>query len=111
MPGAQRGGIVQAARADRPQPQQPPPAIADGGRPDRVLLLFAGYERAAAWPVRRRAPDLHLGAADAQVHALGRGISEHLGQRASRSPGSPGTAKPHAVGSGRISCTARVTVE
>ncbi|HVB41472.1 MAG TPA: hypothetical protein VNF47_02045 [Streptosporangiaceae bacterium] len=29
----------------------------------------------------------------------------------SRSPGSPGTAKPRAASSGRISCTARVIVE
>ena len=73
-----------------PSPQGPAPAIADGRGLDRVLLLLAGHERAAAGPVRLWAPDLHLGAVDAQVHALGRGIGEHVGQRAQPQPGLAG---------------------
>jgi hypothetical protein len=39
---------------------------------------------------RPGAADLHLGAVDAQVHALGRGIGEHVGQGAQPQPGLAG---------------------
>ena len=41
-----------------------------------------------------RAADLHLGAVDAQVHALGRGVGEHVGQRPQPQPGLAGHGEP-----------------
>src|SRR5207247_9528441 len=45
--GAQRGDVVHAARADRAEPQQPSPAIADGGGLGRVLFILSVYECSA----------------------------------------------------------------
>ena len=92
-----RSAVTSCTRPGRnaPSHQQPPLAIADGGRLDGVRLLLAGHERAAAGPVRPPPADLDLGAVDAQVHALRRR------RRRTRPPacaaaarGSPGTAKP-----------------
>jgi hypothetical protein len=51
-----------------------------------VLMVFspafAGDERGPTGPVDGRAADLGLGAVDAQVHALGGGVGEHVGQGA-----------------------------
>jgi hypothetical protein len=60
---------------------------------DGVLLFLPGHERAAAGPVRPGPADLDLGAVDAQVHAFGGGVGEHVGQRAQPQPGRAGNGE------------------
>ena len=78
---------------DRAEPQQPaaPSLIAVG------LMVFCFFlpDTNARRPGRFAwAADLHLGAVDAQLHALGGGVGEHIGQRPQPQPGLAGHGEP-----------------
>jgi hypothetical protein len=101
---------VHPAGPERAQPQQPAVLVADRGGLDGVLLLLAGHERPPPGPARRGAAHLHLSAVDPQLHALGSGVGEHIGQRPQPQPGlarhrepAPGQQRPdlsHRAGDG-----------
>jgi hypothetical protein len=87
-----------------------PLAVADHGGLEGVLLALAGDQRAPAGSVGAGPADLALGAVDAQLHAVGRRVGDHIRQRRQPQRGWPGTAKPRAASSGRIWPMVRVMV-
>ena len=91
-----RSAVWSCMRPGRNAPAHSSPslAVADDGGLVGVLLLLAGHERPAAGLARAGAPDLHLGAVDPQVDALGGGVGEHVGQRAQPQPGLAGHGEP-----------------
>jgi hypothetical protein len=92
--GLDRGLIVHATRTDRPSPQGPAAAVAGRGGLDGVLFGFAGHQRAASGPVGSRSADLGLGAVDAQLHAVGGGVADHIGQGPQPHTGHVGDCEP-----------------
>ena len=109
--GAQSGGVVHAAWAERPahrvRPYTSPMTVA--------FIVFSFFlpdtKARRPWLACSRATDLDFGAVQAQRPRRGPRVSEHIAQRAQPQPGLPGTANPRAASSGRISRTARVMVE
>lgn len=76
--GAHGRLVVHAARPDHAAEQGAALSVAEGGGLHGVLLLLAGDERLASGVACARAADLHLGAVDLQVDALGVGVGEQV---------------------------------